>query len=51
MLVRLDSEFETAGDMRLFFSILISHILGVVAMICLALLLARRSTPGPNRFG
>lgn len=52
MFVRLNSEFETGGwDMRLFFSIMISHILGVVAMVWLIVLLARRSAPGPNRFG
>jgi len=52
MLLRLDSQFETGGwDMRLFFSIMISHILYFVTTIWLIVLLARRSALGPNRFG
>jgi uncharacterized membrane protein YhaH (DUF805 family) len=51
-LVRLFSQFETgAPDIRLFFSAFMSSVLYFVAVAWLIVLLARRSTPGPNRFG
>ena len=49
---RLFSQFETGEpDMRLFFSVFISNALYLAALAWLIILLTRRSSSGPNRFG
>jgi uncharacterized membrane protein YhaH (DUF805 family) len=52
MFFRLFSQFDAGEpDIRLFLSVLVSHLLYFVAVALLIVLLALRSTPGPNRFG
>jgi len=51
-MVRLGSQFQSgAPDDLLLLSILISNALYLAVVILLIVLLVRRSTPGPNRFG
>ena len=52
MFARIFSRFEAGGpSLLLFASVFMSNMLYLVSVVLLILLLARRSAPGPNRFG